>query len=103
MNTYQAKSAYALAVYGDDVFERQFTVEDERDLVAAGHIVIVPRMYRCLVDNFDAAGQDEVFTGAYPIENEAALVSGGVIERVDAPAPAPKKRAAAKRTARTEG
>lgn len=112
MRRYVPVSQYAKAVYGDDPFTRdpEFTVAEERDMVEAGHLEIVPATYRVLSDNYSAAPQNETYEAALTMEQEAVLVAGGHIERVDEPqstqAPAkkatPKKRAA-KRTARTEG
>jgi len=87
VNTYRPLSAYAKAVYGESDIEREFSVSDERDMLAAGHLEIVPRTYRVLSDNY-GPGQGKTFEGSMPIEQEAALISGGHIERV---APAPVK------------
>jgi hypothetical protein len=44
-----------------------------------------------LSDNYAAAAQGETFDGALLVENEAALIQGGHIERVERPTP--KKKA----------
>lgn len=90
MNTYRGVSPHGVAVYGEAAFEAEFSVTDERDLLANGHLEIVPRLYRVLSDNY-GPGQDKTFEGAFPIEQEAALIQGGHIERVVKPATTKKK------------
>lgn len=90
MNTYRGVSPHGKAVYGETVFEADLLVADERDLLANGHLEIVPRLYRVLSDNY-GPGQDKTFEGAFPIEQEAALISGGHIERVEKAAATKKK------------
>lgn len=90
---YKPLSERALALYGEGDVERDFTPADEADMLAAGHLAIVPRPYRVLVDNCTLGKQDEVLDLALPIEREAALVSGGILEPVEAKA----KKAAAKK------
>lgn len=68
-------------IHGTDAFDAVLTVEDERDALGRGELVIAPRQYRVLVDNYQVS-QGEVFEGAFPIEIEAALLGGGVIERI---------------------
>jgi hypothetical protein len=80
-NQYRALSPSAKAAYSDGVFDAEFTVEQERDVLGNGVLELVPRQYRVLVDNYRLSS-GEVFEGAYPIELEAALIDGGVIERV---------------------
>jgi hypothetical protein len=86
VNTYKAVSGYGKATFGEDVFEHEFTATDERDHVDSGHLEIVPRTYLVLSNNYAAAKQGETFTGALLVEQEAALIQGGHIERVDRPA-----------------
>lgn len=86
-NRYQPLSEYGRAVYGDDVVELELSAVEERDLVASGHLEVVPRTYRQLSRNYSAAAQGETFEAALPVELEAALVQGCHIERVDEPAP----------------
>lgn len=85
MNTYKATSKYGKAIYGEDVFEAEFTALEERDLRAGGHLEIVPRPYTVLSVNY-GPGQGKTFDGAFPVEQEAALIGGGHIERADQPA-----------------
>jgi len=92
-NTYRATSDRAKAQYGEDVVEREFTPSDEADMVSAGHLEIVPRPYKVLVNNYAEGEQGDVVDLALPVENEAALVSGGILERVDPVKPKPKKKA----------
>lgn len=90
-NTYQAKTKAAEAAFSVGVFEADYTIEQERDLIGNGLLELVPRAYEVLSDNY-AVPQGETFDGAFPIEIEAALISGGHIKRVDKPAPAKKKK-----------
>ena len=86
MNTYKATSAAAAAAFAEGVFEREFTPSEEKDWLESGLLVLVPRTYRVLSNNYSAAEQGETFDGSYLIENEAALIQGGHLERVDKPA-----------------
>jgi hypothetical protein len=90
-NTYKALSPQAEGVFAKGVFEAEFTPTEERDWLASGLLEIVPRKYRVLSDNYAAAAQGETFDGALLVENEAALIQGGHIERVERPTP--KKKA----------
>lgn len=90
-NTYKALSPAAVAAFADGVFEREFTPSEEKDHLASGLIELVPRTYRALSNNYAAAAQGETFEAAYLVENEAALIQGGHIERVGKPAPKQKK------------
>lgn len=91
-NTYKPVSEYGRAIYGDDAFEAEFSVIDERDLLSSGHLEIVPRAYRVLSDNYAAGKQGDEFAGAFPVEQEAALIQGGHIKRVDAESASTKKK-----------
>ena len=95
-NNYQPVSERGRALYGDEIFDAEFTAAEEADLVAAGHIEIAPRPYKVLSRNFAAAPQGETVELALPVEAEAALIAGGHIERAKRPA-APKKAAAKKK------
>lgn len=86
MNTYRATSPAAVAAFAEDVFEREFTVSEEKDWLSSGLLELVPRTYRVLSNNYSAAGQGETFEGSFLIEPEQALISGRHIERVDKPA-----------------
>jgi hypothetical protein len=86
MNTYKAVSERAKILNGEDVFEADFSALEEKDHLDGGHLEIVPRTYRVLSNNFSAAKQGATFDGAFLVEQEAALIQGGHIERVDVPA-----------------
>ncbi len=83
--TYRPVSERAKALHGEDVFEAELSVVAERDLVRSRHLEIEPRLYRILSDNYEAGEQGETVSLALPIENEAALIQGGHIERADKP------------------
>ena len=93
-NTYKATPDFE-AAFPEGVFEHEYTVEEERDLVGNGWLEIVPRTYKVLSDNSNAAGQGEEVELALPVEIEAALISGGHLERVD-------KKPPTKKTAKTK-
>lgn len=93
-NTYKAVSAYGQAHFGDDVFDGDFDATEEKDLLDAGHVVIVPRKYKVLSNNFSGGPQGGDYTAGLLKDVEAALIAGGHIERVD-DAPVAKKKAAA--------
>jgi len=86
MNQYRALTSAGAAWFGDDIFEAEFTVGDERDHLARGLIEIVPRPYRTLNDRYTINGvpvaADEVIELALPVEVEVALVDGGHLARV---------------------
>ena len=83
-NTYRAMTDAARAAYADGVFDAEFTPSDERDRLDSGLLELVPRAYKVLSNNFSAGKLDEVVDLALVVEQEAALISGGHIERVDA-------------------
>lgn len=89
--TYRATSARGKALYGEAVFEADLSVVEERDLVSAGHIAIEPRAYQVLSDNYVAGKQGATVSLALPVEQEAALIQGGHIERVVRPSSTKKK------------
>lgn len=71
--------------YGQfEEFEKDFTSEDEATNLESGLLEIVPRRYRVIggsrVHGADPGGE---FEAALRIGEEAALVAGGHIERVD--------------------
>lgn len=84
-NTYRPLSERAKLLHGDDVFEAEFSVTEERDHLDGGHLEIVPRSYKVLSNNYSAGKQGTVVDLALAVENEAALISGGHIERADEP------------------
>ena len=77
--------------YGQfDVFEKEFTVDEERTNVESGLLAVEPRRYRVLVDTevygVKGSDPDPTFSAGMLIEQEQMLVQGGHIERVeDAP------------------
>lgn len=89
-NTYKALSARAKALHGDKVFEADLTASEEQDQLTAGHLEIVPRAYEVLSNNYAPGEQGSVVELALQVENEAALIQGGHIQRVD-PAATKKK------------
>jgi hypothetical protein len=84
-NTYRPVSARAKALHGEEPFEAEFTPSEERDELDGGHLEIVPRPYRVLVDNYAAGKQGDVVDLALLVENEGALLAGGFLERSDPP------------------
>lgn len=66
-----------------EVLEHEFTAPEERDLLAAGRLEIIPRPYLVVgtsrVHDTDPGG---TFTAGLPVGQEAALMEGGHIERV---------------------
>jgi hypothetical protein len=84
-NTYKAASVVGASSFGADPFEHEFSPADEGDWIDNGHLAIVPREYLQLSDNFGATKQGEKFSDAFRVEHEAALISGGHIQRVDKP------------------
>jgi len=85
-NTYRPVSDRAQALFGKDAFEAEYSASEERDQLEAGHLEIVPRPYRVLSNNYSAGKQGDVVDLALSVENEAALIQGGHIERADKPA-----------------
>ena len=89
-NTYRALTPAAVGAFDEGVFERDFTATEERDWLDSGLVELVPRTYRVLSANY-AVPQGQTFEAAMLKENEAALISGGHIERVDSK-PTPKRK-----------
>ena len=83
-NLYAPVSVRAKALHGEEPFEAELTASEEADQIGAGHLALVPRTYRVLSNNFAAAEQGSEIDLALLVEQEAALVQGGHIERVDA-------------------
>ena len=85
-NQYRAVHPSIVALRGEDVFEDEFTADEEADLLGRHHVELVPRPYRVLSDNYTLEGHPvpvgEVITVAFPVEIEAALLAGGHLERV---------------------
>lgn len=89
MNTYKVLLPVLLdGEYAQfDVFEKEFTVDEERSNVESGLLAVEPRRYRVLVDTevygVKGSDPDPTFSAGMLIEQESALVNGGHIERVD--------------------
>lgn len=82
-NTYRALSPQAEAVFASGVFEAEFTPMEEKDHLDGGLIELVPRRYKVLSNNFSAGPQGSEISAVFRVENEAALIQGGHIERLD--------------------
>lgn len=77
------------ASYGQgEEFEHELTEEEETESLASGLLEIVPCEYRVIAE--DSIVHDtptgETFVAALPLGNEALLLEGGHIERVEPPA-----------------
>ena len=92
-NTYLPVSDRAKALHGTEPFEADLTPPDEQDQLDGGHLEIVPRPYRVLVNNFAEGEQGETVDLALQVERERALVDGGIVERADPPKKSAKKSA----------
>lgn len=82
-NTYKATSVVGEHYFGEGVTEHDLTPTEERDAISGGHLEIVPRKYRVLSDNYTAGTQGSVVELALLKENEAALMQGGHLQRVE--------------------
>lgn len=96
VNTYRAKTKAAEAAFSVGEFEHEFASSaDEADWVTPGLLEIVPQTYRVLTDTavhgVKGTDKDPTFEAALPMETEAALITGGHIERVKKPATTKKK------------
>lgn len=84
-NQYRATSGAAIAAYGADVLELDLSPTEEADLLGSGVLALVPRPYRVMVDNYSVNGEPvpegAVIDAVFLVEIEAALLSGGVLER----------------------
>jgi hypothetical protein len=103
-NTYKPLSEFGEHHFGADEFEADFTAAEERDWVDGKHVELVPRRYKVLSDNYTGGEQGELIEAALPVEIEAALISGGHLERArKVPTPSsenePDKKPAAKKPA----
>lgn len=83
-NTYKAISVVGEHYFGAGVSEQDLSISEERDALSSGHLEIVPRRYQVLSDNYAAGKKDALVDLALPKENEAALIQGGHLQRVDA-------------------
>src|SRR5688500_6908038 len=107
-NQYRAVHPSLVAIHGAEQFDHEYaTPTEEQDALARGRVEIVPRPYRVLSTRYSRP-QGEVFEAAFPMEVEAALISGGHLERVrrDAKpsdsASEPARKPPAKRAARSK-
>lgn len=91
MATYKPVSDRARAIHGEDNVDLDLTAVQEADEVSAGHLEIVPRPYRVLVNNFADGKQGSTVDLALNVDNEAALLGGGILERAEKPAKKPTK------------
>lgn len=91
MATYKPVSDRARAIHGEDNVDLDLTAVQEADEVSAGHLEIVPRPYRVLVNNFAEGEQGDTVDLALPVGREAIYLEGGILARVE-----PKKAAAKK-------
>jgi hypothetical protein len=89
-NTYKPTSVLGEHYFGADEFEADFTAAEERDWIDGKHIEQVPRRYKVLSDNYTGGAQGDLIEAALVVEIEAALISGGHLERARK---APKKEA----------
>lgn len=98
-NTYKAISVVGEHYFGAGISEQDLSPAEEQDALDGGHLEIVPRKYRVLSDNYAAGKKDELVDLALLKENEAALIQGGHLERVDVAA----KGGSTKKTADAAG
>lgn len=94
MNTYRATSDRGEALHGTDVFEGDLSAADEADQISAGHLKIVPRPYKVLVNNYEAGEQGSTVDLALRVDQEGALLSGGILARVEPAKKTPAKKSA---------
>jgi hypothetical protein len=90
VSIYKPVSDRAKALYGPDDLDLDLSATDERDALEGGHLEVVPRPYKVLVNNYEAGEQGATVDLALHVDQEAALVSGGILERVEAKKPAKK-------------
>jgi hypothetical protein len=78
-----------------DEFEHEFTVEDEAANLASGLLELLPRKYKVIGGSevYETPPGEE-FEAALPLGQEALLIEGGHIERVEKPAKKSKKKEA---------
>jgi hypothetical protein len=98
MSLIRAVTERGVAMYGDGPVELDLSADEESDLLARGHVELVPRRYRALSRRI-LTPQGQEFEAVYVVDREAALIAGGHIERVESESPstpASSKRAAPK-------
>lgn len=109
-NQYKATSAYGKAIFGEDVFDGDFTAGEEKDHLDGGHLELVPRDYEVTSDDFSGGPKGSMYTAALVKEIEESLIAGYHLVRKDAeppvddaddddPPPDDDKKPAAKKTA----
>lgn len=85
-NQYRALTPDAVGLWGDEVFDAEFTSDEERVHLERGVLEIAPRPYRVTSDIYTVNGAPvaagEVVELALPVDIETALVNGGHLERV---------------------
>jgi hypothetical protein len=85
-NQYRALTPDAVGQWGEDVFDAEFTSDEERVHLERGLLEIAPRPYRVTSDIYTVDGKPvdpgEVVELALPVDIETALVNGGHLERV---------------------
>jgi len=99
--------------YGQgEIFEKDFTEDEERVNVESGLIEIIPRRYKVVGESVvHGAAPGQTFEAGLLLGNEAQLIASGNIQRVGGPPPEldpepepvkpkPTKKAAAKRSAK---
>lgn len=91
-NVYKPLTEYAEVLYGPGTGERDLSAVQEKDALDGGHLEIVPRKYKVLSTNYAAGKQGVVVDLTLLSEIEAALISGGHLERVESEPPAPKAK-----------
>jgi hypothetical protein len=64
-------------------FDADFTEDEETENVRSGLLAVVPVRYRVLVGDVFETPAGEEFEAALPMGNEALLIEGGHIERVE--------------------
>jgi len=71
-----------LATEPGEVLEHEFTAQEERDLLDAGRLEIIPRPYLVVgTSRVHDTAPGGTFTLGLPVGQEAALMEGGHIER----------------------
>lgn len=74
-------------------FDSTFTEDEETENVRSGLLAIVPVTYRVTGGSYvHETAPGEEFDAALPMGNEAQLIEGGHIERVEKPATTKKKQ-----------
>jgi hypothetical protein len=77
-------------MFGENEFDADLTVVEERDQVDNGHLMIIPRPYLVTSDNYAGGEEGDVVWLALPMETEQALIFGGHLEPEDPDPVAPE-------------